>query len=120
MNRAERRRSARAHTRGAIIVRPPGDGVDGFVATGTGHVERARPSAELPPKQPGRHRWVVTAAWIADDQAATEAFDPAKRVMMDNQTLLHIGVVCWDCEQPAGDGRPGTITVGSHCPAPGD
>lgn len=120
MNRAERRRADRAHARQAVIVRPPGhDGTAGFVGTGTGHVQRAEPTADLPPKEPGRHRWMVVAAWIVDETVAAEAMDRTKRHVMDNSTLLEIGVACYDCEQPLGDGRPGTITTSSTCPAPG-
>lgn len=117
-HRAERRRQARAHTKAIIVGSDTGGGR--FVGVGTGHVERANPAGELPAKQPGRHRWMVTAAWIADDAMAMEAYDPTKRHMLDNATMFDIGVVCWDCETPLGDGRAGTITVGSHCPAPGD
>lgn len=120
-NRAERRRRERAD-RNAIIIKRPGEGIAGFVAAGTGHVQRAQPSADLPPKVEGRHRWVVTAAWIADDATATDALNPDARRLLDNSRLLDIGVVCWDCEQPLGDGtgQAGTIQVGSTCPAAGD
>lgn len=119
-NRAERRRQARH--REAVIIKGPGEGIAGFVAAGSGHVQRAAPSADLPPKVPGHHRWVVTAAWVVDDTVAAEAFDTKARHLMDNGHLLDIGVVCWDCEQPLGDGtgQAGTIQVGSTCPAPGD
>lgn len=105
-NRAERRRQ-RAAGKTPVIVAG-----DGIVAASLGQRYEARPSAELPDKVPGRHRWVATGAWVLRDIDADLAGDADHMKLLDNENLMHLGIGCWDCEQALGE-----ITTGSECPA---
>lgn len=108
MNRAERRRRARAKDRkdAALIVG------DGIVATGLGHKYEAIAHAELAPKVRGEHRFVVTAAWVAPRGLVNSAFDADVIKLLDQENLMALSIGCVDCEQPLG-----TIEEGSYCPS---
>jgi len=105
VNRAERRRQARAHRKEPVIVAG-----DGIVAASLGYKYEARPHAELAAKQPGQHRWIATGAWVLSPDAVEGASDPDKLKFLDNENLMHLSIGCWDCCLPLGE-----ISPGSHC-----
>lgn len=113
MNRAERRRQQRAEQRKKPPVLVAGDGI---VAASLGQKFEARPHAELPAKEPGKHRWVATGAWVLRDIDAEHAYDADQLKFLDNESLMNLSIGCWDCERPLGE-APGAITFGSPCPA---
>jgi len=79
-----------------------------------GHKYEARPHAELPPKQPGRHRWIAAGAWVLSDEMVEKAGDKDTMKYLDHENLMGLSIGCWDCEQPLGQARPG-----SRCSAGG-
>ena len=107
-NRAHRRRQERARRKQPVII--AGDGI--LAAEIPGHTYEAKPSAQLPDKVPGRHRWIASGAWVMSDAAVAGAMDPDLLKFLDNENLMHIGIGCWDCEQPLG-----VIDPDSECPA---
>lgn len=70
------------------------------VVQGLGHTARARPAAELPDKEPGRHRWIATTAHVLTDGQARDAYREGQRIVLGVSNLLDLSVGCWDCEQP--------------------
>ena len=110
MNNARRRREARARSKPQVVIAGAG-----IIAAELDHRYEARPHAELPTKQPGKHRWIATGAWVLNELAVTHAQDPDTRKFLDNENLMDLSIGCWDCEQPLG-----VITVDSVCPARGD
>src|SRR4051794_12223988 len=117
-NRAERRRQARAqskHTRTPVLIAG-----ENIVAASLGVKYEGRPAANLPDKQPGVHRWIAAGVWVLRELDAERAFDADHMKMLDNENLMELGIMCWDCENPLGSGANGTITVGSTCTATGD
>lgn len=105
--RASRRnRPAGEPGRRAVIVG------ENIIATGLGQTYEAKPHAQPPPKQVGRHRWIVTAAHTVTDDIVAAAHDSATLKFLDHENLMFIGIGCVDCEQPLGQ-----IKVGSWCPA---
>lgn len=113
VNRQQRRKSARHQAKQPVII--AGDGI--VAAELTGHTFEAKPHAELPPKQPGRHRFIATAAYVLALDDARGAWDPDRLKFMDSENLLYLAIGCWDCEQVLGP--PGTgVQAGSPCPAP--
>jgi hypothetical protein len=105
-NREQRRRANRARRRQTV------DLGGGRRATGLGTVHAARPMADPPPKEQGRHRWIVTAAYtLTASQAAAAA--AGAYVELGPAMLIHLATGCLDCEQeyeacrlspcPAGD-----------------
>lgn len=109
MNRHERRRQERATRKAPVLIAG-----DGIVARALGQSFEARPSADLPPKEPGRHRWIATGAWVLRDIDVERAQDADTDKFLDNENLMNLSIGCWDCEQPLG-----AIAFGSTCPAPG-
>lgn len=111
MGRAARRKHERRASPPILIA---GDGV---VARSLGQAFPADMAGrnELPPKQPGRHRWICTAAYILRDLDVAAAHDPDVDKYLDHENLFHIAIGCWDCEQPLG-----AISHDSRCTAPGD
>jgi hypothetical protein len=107
MNRAERRRQSRAHEKEPVLIAG-----DGIVAAGLGQQFEAQPSAELPPKVSGKHRWIATAAYVLNDEDVENAFDENKHKILDNSKLFVLGIGCYDCEQP--------LSVVQGRPCPGD
>lgn len=89
---------------------------DGIVASELpGHQFEARGGAELPDKQPGRHRWIATAAYVIRDVDAQRALDVDHSTFLDHENLMYLAIGCWDCEEPLGK-----ISADSTCPAAGD
>lgn len=109
VNRAERRRQARAHGKTPVLIAG-----EGIIAASLGQSFEARPSATLPDKQPGVHRWVATGAWVLRDIDVEKSADADHMKFLDNENLMALSLGCWDCEQPMG-----AIEYGSHCPADG-
>lgn len=107
-DRARRRREARSK----IPVLIAGDGV---VAAELGDRFEARPAAQLPPKLPGAHRWIATAAYVVTVADAVNAADPEHVSFLDRENLFSLAIGCWGCEQPLG-----VIDATSRCPASGD
>lgn len=99
------RRASRRHRPSAVVG-------DNAIAVGTGEVFEAKPHATPPPKEPGRHRWVVTCAYTVTDDIAATAEDAATVKFLDHENLIHIGIGCVDCEQALG-----FVQIGSYCPA---
>lgn len=110
MNRAERRRRERDNRKTPVLM--VGDAI---VAAGLGHKYEARPHAELPAKEPGKHRWIATGAWVLSDDAVKHSNDPGVMKLLDHENLMHLAIGCWDCERPLGE-----IAVDSVCPAKGE
>ena len=113
--RAERRRRARAEAKGKHRKPPVLIAGDGIAAASIGEQFEARPSADLPPKQPGKHRWIAAGSWVISDVDAAGAFDADQMKFLDNENLIYLGIGCWDCEEPLGK-----ITHDSRCPAAGE
>lgn len=107
MNRAERRRRARGHEKTPVLIAG-----EGIVAADLGHRYEARPHADLPPKRLGQHRWIASGAWVLSEPVVEKAHDADTMKFLDNENLMHLGIGCWDCEQPLG-----VIQPGSTCPA---
>lgn len=70
----------------------------------TGAVQAAVPGTMLPPKEPGRHRWVAVASYtLTDDEAAGAA---GTTVVLDTSRLFApVQVGCLDCERRFQDAR---------------
>lgn len=109
MNRHERRRQARAEKKTPVLIAG-----EGIVAASLGHRYEATGHRELPAKEPGRHRWVATGAWVLSDLAVEKAHDPDTMKFLDNENLMNLSIGCWDCERPLG-----VIDIKSRCPAVG-
>jgi hypothetical protein len=62
----------------------------------------------------GRHRWIVTAAFVVKDIDAALATDPDHSTLLDHENMFHLALGCWDCEKALGE-----IDFGSICIAPG-
>lgn len=118
--RGERRRQARAASKAARNLRVPVTMLAGSNMVGAelpGRTYEAKPGAELDPKVPGVHRWIVTAAWKASPAVVASAFDADSLKFVDASNLLDLAIGCWDCEQPlSSDGA----AVDSVCPAYSD
>lgn len=92
MNRQQRRKAQR---RGTYV-----DTETMVAATGLGlHFRTPEKVADLPPKVPGRHRWILSTAYNVTDSEAHEAHEGVSRVLMGAERLISFGVGCWDCEQ---------------------
>lgn len=110
--RAEARRQAREdrkRTRTVLVG-------DGIIATAVGHHYRATGGAEIPPKVPGRHRFIASAAYVITAEQAATAYDGDARHVLGPDQLINLAIGCWDCEEPLG--VAGGITWDSPCPAP--
>ena len=114
-NRAERRRQARANSKHAKT--PVLIAGENIVAATLGVQYEGRPHAELADKQPGKHRFVAVGAWVLNDLDVAHAFDADRMKLLDNENLMELGITCWDCERPLGDGTGETITTKSRCSA---
>lgn len=101
MNRQQRRKLERQRTV-----------VGGHVLAGQGTTHKAVPHAQLPAKQPGRHRWIGMAAYVLDDERAALGFAEGNRVVLRPADLWEFGVSCIDCEQPY------PLVEDRPCPAP--
>lgn len=110
-SRAERRRQQRAHAKTPVLIAG-----EGIVAAALGQRFEARPSAQLPEKVPGQHRWVATGAWVLRDIDAEKAYDADTWKFLDNENLMSLSVGCWDCERSLGAGD-GAIRADSVCTA---
>lgn len=84
-----------------------------MVAASLGHQYEGRPSADLPPKEPGRHRFVASGVWVLRTYGAEEINDPDTMKFLDNENLMMLAVWCWDCEEPVVEG----FDPRSACPA---
>jgi len=94
LNRQQRRQLAR--DRGRSVVDPE----TGAVATSAGTAFRVpRRLAELPPKQPGRHRWILSSGYVVTPEEAHLAHEGVSAVLMGADRLLSYGIGCWDCEE---------------------
>lgn len=92
VNRQQRRQAQR---RGVYV-----DSETMTAATSAGH-QFALPKlmADLAPKVPGRHRWILSSAYNVTDQEAHEAHEGVSKVLMGPEKLISFGVGCWDCER---------------------
>lgn len=76
----------------------------GLYDTGTG--------TELPPKIPGRHRWVVVCGYTITEPTVTAmASGQPVSTFLDHENRFSIAMGCLDCEQQWPD-----ILPGSYCP----
>lgn len=108
MNRADRRRAARAHAKQPVLIAG-----EGILAMPIAQQYEARRFAKLPDKTEGKHRWMAVGSWVLNDDQARDAHDPDVKKFLDHENLFDIGIGCWDCEQ--------TILEAGHdsrCPAP--
>jgi hypothetical protein len=113
-NRSARRRQERDARRHSTVV--VGDSViASYLAGARQHiaVDDVRQFAKLPPKQPGKHRWVASASFVMDIPDRLLA-DVDTKKFLDDKNLMYIGVGCWDCEQVY------TECVDQPCPAEAD
>ena len=101
MNRAERRRQERAHAKGERVI-IAGAGIIASPLPGRFRSEDA--AGRMPAKQKGKHRWVVVTSYTLPEgtDPGEWAGDAANPALLDHESLLLIGVTCWDCEQPHG------------------
>lgn len=70
---------------------------------------RAQPTGEpyssaaavgaLPPKQPGRHRWVAITTHAVSEDAVRRAHR-GQQVHLDHESMIDVNVGCIDCERP--------------------
>lgn len=107
MSNRQHRRANHGHKQPVIMV---GDNV---VATSLGQQYEAIGGAQLAPKIPGKHRMIATAAYVLTDDQATAMTDNAALKVLGPDSLMYLGIGCWDCEQVLGEAGP-------VCPAPGD
>lgn len=84
---------------------------EGVTARSTGQYDDAIPSAVLPDKVPGKHRWIVTAIYTVDENTVRHANDPTHVKYMDHESLIMLGLCCWDCERLF----PSEITPDTEC-----
>lgn len=118
MRRARERAEAKAAERRPTLI--AGEGV--VAATLPGHVYEAKPFAQLPPKVPGQHRFIVSASWIASPALIDSAFDADLPKLLDHENLQGLAIGCWDCElvlQPD-DAPPREGATTRSTPCPGD
>lgn len=106
--RAQHRHTARHEPKQPVIIAG-----EGIVAAELGHRFEAKASAQLPPKDPGRHRWIATAAYVLTDLQVAGVTDPDLPKILDNENLWTLAIGCVDCEEPLG-----VIRLESRCPAP--
>jgi hypothetical protein len=107
-NRAERRRAAREGLQRKHAVLIAGEGI--LAKAMPNEIFEAVPGAELPDKVPGKHRWIATAAYVISQEIADHAYEADVPKYLDQQSLFHLGIGCYDCERPLGD-----ITADSVC-----
>ena len=111
MNRAERRRQQKAEQRRrpTVIVGP------NIVARPEG-IEAVDWSkmAELPRKEPGKHRWIATAGYVLSDAQARTAYDENAQKTLSQRNMFVLAIGCYDCEEPLAK----ETLWNSHCPAP--
>ena len=101
MNREERRRQAHKARREARRNPTPvilaGDGM--VAAELPGHTFEAKPSASLPPKVPGRHRWIAMVTYVIPEAfAADDLMDERVPKFLDSAHVHYLALGCWDCE----------------------
>jgi len=59
------------------------------------------PRRQLPPKKPGRHRFVAIATYaISEENVQSMYVDDGNQVHLDHENLWDLSVGCIDCEQP--------------------
>lgn len=114
MNRAERRRQARAQLRD-LAARPDVDKIAGVWTELDQHDIGAQ--GVLPEKIPGKHRWMAMAAYVLTDamvrnEQAHQAGEGGPMTILDHETRFEFSIGCWDCEQPFPVATPDT-----ECPA---
>lgn len=112
-NRWERRRRARQEAKQRVVI--AGDGIIAHALENAPHYAAKR--NPMPAKVPGQHRWIATAMWhITAEQAADAMTDDVDRMhLLDHENIVSLLVGCVDCEQSAGEIRPG-----EPCPAGDD
>ncbi len=93
-NRQARRKAERAAAR-----RPRVDLETGTVAEPLGHHFAPEAVAAIPPKVPGRHRWILSSGYTVTDSEAAEAHEGRRKVLMGPASLISFGIGCLDCEQ---------------------
>lgn len=106
MNRQQRRRTARHQAKQPVII--AGDGI--VASELPGHRFEAKPSADLPPKEFGRHRFIATAGYVLTLDEARDAYDADRMKFLDHENLFMLAIGCYDCERALGD-----IAVDSFC-----
>ena len=106
-NRKARRAAERKEARRVLLT-------DHGAITGTDMQFEFKGTRELPPKVPGKHRWMAFAQYSLSQESARRAFDPAEEKHLDMENLLDVTLGCWDCEKPLTKDN-----ADSSCPAPG-
>lgn len=71
--------------------------------------------AELPEKEPGKHRWVASVAYVLSQKTVESANDAKTAKFLDHENMLNIAIGCWDCERVLGE-----IAADSICEAEAD
>jgi hypothetical protein len=93
--RARRLANAQKHAPRIVV----GENV---VAVPVGLEPYVAPMAQLPPKRPGKHRWVASVAYVMSERAVSNARNPDITKLLDHENLLNIAIGCFDCEQVLG------------------
>lgn len=57
-------------------------------------------SGQLPPKEAGKHRWIVATSHTVTEQQAQHGASGTVDVYLDHENRLQIDLGCIDCEQP--------------------
>ncbi len=76
----------------------------------TGKTATVTSFAEIPPKEEGRHRWIVSVAYTLTPSQAS-AWHAGSAVNLEAGMVMHAGMGCVDCEQEYAD------VVAERCPA---
>lgn len=87
-NRAERRRAAREQVRRVMVG-------ENIITTGLGSPYTFTGLKDLPAKEDGKHRFIVTMAWSVPDPVL-EREGP---LMLDHENAIQSGIGCIDCEE---------------------
>lgn len=116
MNRAERRRREREKVKKgpAAQVTDFGFGAIGEMVN-TGEYEQAISAiAQLPDKEPGKHRWVLLCSYTVTEAAVRSEMSDGGPTYFDHENRFGTSLGCIDCEEQYPLIDPDTV-----CPASG-
>lgn len=118
MNRAERRRRERQQRRrerqpNAAPGRPIG------LLTEDGIYDQGA-HAQLPTKEPGRHRWVLIASYTVTEESVFAEARGDGATFLDHENRYAMSLGCIDCEQPYPHIQPGSRCAAADFTTKGD
>lgn len=76
---------------------PGGVGID-MISQPDDSVQYQTHRKELPKKQPGRHRLIVTVMFMTSYEMMIKT-EAGEQQLLDMENILDYAVGCWDCEQ---------------------